>query len=212
MDSIEKIKQRYYDIIPRSFSTKLELYLFSQCHTKRNIGIFALWELMHFKITDKLVDVYLLALTLGDEERINDAGLTMNEIDVMIESWEKENTIFRTELYEAYRLHFITDFFTFFDFERIYDRDPEKRICHYCHINDKEIEMLDTKRQIKTKRPRGYMMEIDRIKANHEYSNDNVVLACYWCNNAKSDEFSESEFTSHVGPGIEKVWETRKNS
>ena len=89
MDSIEKIKQRYYDIIPRSFSTKLELYLFSQCHTKRNIGIFALWELMHFKITDKLVDVYLLALTLGDEERINDAGLTMNEIDVMIESWEK---------------------------------------------------------------------------------------------------------------------------
>lgn len=212
MDSIEKIKQRYYDIIPRSFSTKLELYLFSQCHTKRNIGIFALWELMHFKITDKLVDVYLLALTLGDEERINDAGLTMNEIDVMIESWEKENTIFRTELYEAYRLHFITDLFTFSDFERIYDRDPEKRICHYCHINDKEIEMLDTKRQIKTKRPRGYMMEIDRIKANYEYLKDNVVLACYWCNNAKSDEFSEPEFTRHIGPGIEKVWESRKYS
>ena len=40
-------------------------------------------------------------------------------------------------------------------------------------------------------------MEIDRIKANHEYLKDNVVLACYWCNNAKSDEFSEPEFTRY---------------
>lgn len=212
MDSIEKIKQRYYDIIPRSFSTKLELYLFSRCHTKMSIGIFAPWELMHFKITDELVGVYLLALALDEEERINDVGLTMNEIDVMVESWEKENLSFRAVLFEAYRLYFITDLFPFSDFEKIYNQDPEKRICHYCHINDKEIELLDTKRHIKTKRPRGYMMEIDRIKANHEYSKDNVVLSCYWCNNAKSDEFSEHEFSSHIGPGIGKVWESRKNS
>lgn len=212
MDSVEKIKQKYYDIIPRSFSTKLELYLFSQCHTKRNIGVFALWELMYFKITDELVEVFLFALTLGEEERINDAGLKMKEIDVMIESWEKENSAFRAELFESYRLYFITDLFPFSEFEKIYNLDAEKRICHYCHINDREIEMLDTKRQIKTKRPRGYMMEIDRIKPNHEYSKDNVVLSCYWCNNAKSDEFSEPEFTNHIGPGIGKVWESRKNS
>jgi hypothetical protein len=177
-----------------------------------SIGIFASWEFMHFKITDELVEVYLQALTLDEEERINDAGLTMIEIDVIIETWGKENSSFRAELFEAYKLYFITDLFPFSDFEKIYNRDPEKRICHYCHINDKEIELLDAKRKINTKRPRGYIMEIDRIKANHEYSNDNVVLSCYWCNNAKSDEFSESEFTSHIGPGIGKVWESRKNS
>lgn len=212
MDSIEKIKQKYYDIISRSFLTKLELYLFSRCLDKKSIGNFSPWEFMHFKITEEIVEVYLLSLTLNGEERLNDTGLTMNEVDVMIETWGKENTCFKTELFEAYKLYFITDLFPFSDFENIYDRDPKKRICHYCHINDNEIELLDAKRQIKTKRPRGYMMEIDRIKANHEYLKTNVVLACYWCNNAKSDEFSEPEFSDHIGPGIRKVWESRKNS
>lgn len=109
-------------------------------------------------------------------------------------------------------MNFITDLFPFSDFEKIYDPDPEKRICHYCHINDKEIELLESKEQIKTKRGRGYSMEIDRIKLNKEYSKDNVVLACYWCNNAKSDEFSEPEFIDHIGPGFGKVWELRKKN
>ena len=71
---------------------------------------------------------------------------------IMIESWAKENSSFKAELFEKYRLNFITDFFPFSDFEKIYDPDPEKRICHYCHISDKEIEMLEAKGQIKTKR------------------------------------------------------------
>jgi thioredoxin-related protein len=35
-------------------------------------------------------------------------------------------------------------------------------------------------------------------------------LACYWCNNSKSDEFSEPEFKNYIAPGIEKVWDERK--
>jgi hypothetical protein len=211
LESQEKIKQKYYDIIPRSFSTKLELYLFSKCHINWRIGSFAPWELIHFRINDDLVTDYLISLTLGNEGRIRDHGLTMQKIDEMIEAWLKENSIFKTELFELYKLHFITDLFPFSEFEAIYDVNPEKRICHYCQISDEEIELLEVKGQIKTKRDRGYTMEIDRIKPNHEYTKDNVVLACYWCNNAKSDEFSETEFYEHIGPGIGEVWKLRKN-
>ena len=211
MESLEKINQKYFDIIPRSFLTKLELFLFSKCHYDKKIGNFTLSEFKRFAITDALVKVYLKAWTLDYEEKINEGGLTMQEIDDMIKVWSKDNASLQTELLEQYRLDFITDIFPFFDFEQIYDSDPKKRICHYCHINDKEIELLESKGQIKTKRDRGYTMEIDRIKPNYEYSKDNVVLACYWCNNAKSDEFTLTEFADHIGPGIGNVWQERKN-
>jgi hypothetical protein len=134
----------------------------------------------------------------------------MNEIDNLIEFWSKNNASLKAELFEKYRLNFITDFFPFSEFEKIFEPAPENRICHYCRISDKDIETLEAKGQIQTKRQRGYTMEIDRIKPRYEYSKANVVLACYWCNNAKSDEFSEPEFINHIGPGIAKVWELRK--
>ena len=37
-------------------------------------------------------------------------------------------------------------------------------------------------------------MEIDRKAPNQEYSDDNCEPICYWCNNAKTDEFSAEEF------------------
>ena len=70
--------------------------------------------------------------------------------------------------------------------------------------------MLEVKGQIKAKRDRVYTMEIDLIKPKCEYSKDNVILACYWCNNAKSDEFPELEFFNKRGPGIGKVWNSKK--
>jgi len=44
------------------------------------------------------------------------------------------------------------------------------------------------------KERRGKRLEVDRIDNNKPYSSDNCVLACYPCNNAKSDVFSSEEF------------------
>jgi len=41
---------------------------------------------------------------------------------------------------------------------------------------------------------RGQNLEVDRIESKELYSPDNCVLACYPCNNAKSDVFSYQEF------------------
>ena len=52
-------------------------------------------------------------------------------------------------------------------------------------------------------------MEIDRKNSNKEYTADNIVLCCYWCNNAKSDEFTFDEFKKYIAPGINQTWNDR---
>lgn len=118
LESLEKIKQKYYDIIPRSFSTKLELFLFSKCFNDRRIGDFTFSDLWWFEITDELIRIYINAWALGDNERIKEDGLTMKEIDEIIRFWSKNNSTPKAEFFEKYRLNFITDFFPFSDFEK----------------------------------------------------------------------------------------------
>jgi len=95
------------------------------------------------------------------------------------------------------------------DFEEWYRKTP--RECHYCQVTEVKIKKLIKASKIKTKRliTRGRKLEIERKEPNLDYDEmDNLVFACYWCNNAKSDEFSESEFTE-IGSAISKIWKER---
>jgi 5-methylcytosine-specific restriction endonuclease McrA len=81
--------------------------------------------------------------------------------------------------------------------------------CYYCEITIDEIIELINKRKIFKKNERGWKMEIDRKEPNQEYSDENCVPACYWCNNAKTDEFNAEEFKL-IGEAIGKVLRARK--
>jgi len=72
----------------------------------------------------------------------------------------------------------------------------------------KKINQLAINRKLYKKNERGWKLEIDRINSNLEYKPNNCVMACYWCNNAKTDEFTYEEF-KEIGKEIRKVWETR---
>ena len=39
-------------------------------------------------------------------------------------------------------------------------------------------------------------------------SDENCVVCCYWCNNAKTDEFNYYEFIP-IGKEIQRAWEAR---
>jgi 5-methylcytosine-specific restriction endonuclease McrA len=67
----------------------------------------------------------------------------------------------------------------------------QKSCCKYCGLPG------DTKKYYGKhfrEGRRGKRLEVDRIDNNKPYSSDNCVLACYPCNNAKSDVFSSQEF------------------
>lgn len=89
-----------------------------------------------------------------------------------------------------------------------------KRKCHYCGIDEQQITKLISRGKIKTKRlkTRGKKLEIERLKPNESYDVlSNLVYSCYWCNNAKTDEFSEKEFEP-IGKCIGSIWKTWLNS
>jgi len=97
----------------------------------------------------------------------------------------------------------------FYDFyEWYFSRD---RKCHYCGITEKEIDLLLKNGLLRTKRisTRGRKLELDRKEADLKYDNlENIVLSCYWCNNAKTDTFTCEEFLE-VGKVFSNIWKKR---
>lgn len=62
---------------------------------------------------------------------------------------------------------------------------------------------------------RGQHMEVDRANPFDDYryykpdaKHRSLVLSCYWCNNAKTDEFTYEEFKD-IGKAIKAVWDSR---
>jgi predicted GIY-YIG superfamily endonuclease len=87
------------------------------------------------------------------------------------------------------------------DFILWYKRIPKK--CYYCRCTLDVIQRFwklnDSKRKVTRRRS----LEIDRLQ-DESYSEKNCRLACYWCNNAKSDVFTPDEFKK-IGRTIGKV-------
>lgn len=89
--------------------------------------------------------------------------------------------------------------------------ENQKRICYYCSLPEELLNVLHLLPGHINKRypKRGKSLEIDRKQSNLAYSNlDNLVLACYWCNNAKTDTFTEKEFLE-IGSVIKNIWKNR---
>lgn len=83
-----------------------------------------------------------------------------------------------------------------------------ERHCEYCGVSIDSIhahlESIKTKRLL----TRGRSLEVDKKNPNGHYVIDNIALACYWCNNAKSDEYTVKEFKL-IAEGIGEVWRMR---
>ena len=87
------------------------------------------------------------------------------------------------------------------------------KVCYYCKLQENFLEELHNQPGHINKRfpQRGKSLEIDRKQADLPYSNiPNLVLACYWCNNAKTDTFTEQEF-QQLGQVMKRIWENRLN-
>jgi 5-methylcytosine-specific restriction endonuclease McrA len=98
---------------------------------------------------------------------------------------------------------------SFEEFWAWYEKQPKQ--CCYCGITEPELQKLIDSGQLTSKRldTRGRHLEIERKDPDNGYDEfTNLALACYWCNNAKTDTFSAEEFKA-VGQVFKQIWQER---
>lgn len=94
-------------------------------------------------------------------------------------------------------------FQSFEDFHNWYKN--EKKVCHYCGLTEQQSQEIVVTGLLKSNRfpqngktgqgqARGMWLEVDRKKPKDPYSESNCVLACYFCNNDKSDVFDGESY------------------
>lgn len=193
--------QRYKEKALDSFNTKLNLFLFDYVvQSKRE---FSLSSFINFEITEELVKLYSTVYWQQEYESLV-GNKTVNTIYHEMKKLRNDFAVEVSEFQADYVSNRFLSTFSFENFEELIGCDS----CHYCGITVGEIEKLAEKNKLFKKTDRGWNLEIDRINSNYEYKRNNCVMACYWCNNAKTDEFTEEEFLE-IGKAIRKVWDKR---
>lgn len=206
-------KQRYEQIKKRNYNYLLELFIYEN-RLSSNIKYEIQNRFIEFtKLKNIKLNVieeynyYLQNSTKEDSKielkKVTDKFTELNLIKGKIGFKALKNLI------PGYDEHFI-DLKEFQEEIYFSNNESDKRICGYCGISEKNINILINEKKIYTKRitTRGKTLEIDRIKPHETYNKDNIFLSCYWCNNAKSDEFSLSEFES-IALGINLTFNKR---
>lgn len=125
--------------------------------------------------------------------------------------WKKDHKTRYSELAEIRQIYLRKEFKSITPREFLIWYEETVRVCRYCKITEQDIALLIKHGQIKTKRltTRGRKLEIERREPNEKYDNiKNLTYCCYWCNNAKTDEFSEAEFL-YIGQLIGNNWNNR---
>ena len=82
--------------------------------------------------------------------------------------------------------------------------NPKERKCHYCEITEENLKKLFDNKVIQSKKPSfNSTLQIERLNPNKGYVEDNCVLACCICNNAKSDMINAENFKEYFAKKIE---------
>lgn len=100
------------------------------------------------------------------------------------------------------------------EFLKWYIKEPKE--CCYCGIKEEYLTLYFNKNnnpqyykdKVNKARQRGKDLEVERIETlnpKNVYSKENCALACYICNNAKSDFLSPKSFKP-IAKGINEFW------
>ena len=194
--------KRYAEIAKRSFKAKWKIYLFNKIINRKEADIterdFEIYEL-----NDLMVNLYS-NVYWQELEDYQIEGLTIRNIYEQIENYESKLSQKIKILEDKYIKEKFPQLMSIEELKILIDQ----KSCYYCGITLEEIGKLGKQKKLRKKNLRGWVLEIDRLKPNYEYFRENCVMSCYWCNNAKTDEFSESEF-QQIGRVIGEIFKKR---
>lgn len=81
----------------------------------------------------------------------------------------------------------------------------QKQECHYCGISENTLSYIWDNRVL-NRRPKRGLIEVDRVDPNRGYCPKNCVLACYFCNNDKSNIFTHDQYKLFANPTTRKKY------
>ena len=201
-------RQSYSQIAARSFSSVFDQYLFF-CFSRGLQGEINCDHFKTFEVTNEIIDEYVHEYWQQDYKYKKQGRwkYDIKQIENLIYEWEKDKD--KKEIKRQAKDYYVRskfkEIYPYQKFIELYDKET----CYYCGISISDITELISKDKIfKKKVTRGWTLEIDRKKPNLEYTEDNCVRCCYWCNSAKTDEFDDVEFTP-IGNAIKQIWNDR---
>jgi 5-methylcytosine-specific restriction endonuclease McrA len=200
---------RYRSIINRSFERDYEAYLFDCLMQPEKVKKVELDQFLQFAFTKSSeIEAWkeAIAQNMDEEYTSHDFLRYKNKV---LEAFNENNEGLKKEFKKIYRQRFGERLkeAQFVEFFRSADH------CYYCKITLAQLKELSERKLIKTKRKyiKGKSLEIDKKDPNGFYEIENMVLCCYWCNNAKTDEYTAEEFLE-VSRGVKSVWDKRLKS
>lgn len=204
-------RQYHKQIAKRSFETVCNQYLFYRFSRGLEEAI-SIDDFKTFKPEQEIIDEYVNDYWQKNYDFIIESKWKhcIKEIEYSIYNWEKKKE--NLDVIKEFETYYVTSRFeTIFPYEK-FIKLLWKENCKYCGISADDIEELISKHKIfKKKITRGWTLEVDRRKPNLEYTDENCVRCCYWCNSAKTDEFDDEEFIP-IGNAIKNIWYARLNS
>ncbi len=137
----------------------------------------------------------------------NDLGIIRSEFSEVAKQIDSERPVILKEMRRIRQLFNNKqgddfEFANFIEFYKWYLAQYEKQhgCCYYCKTKESVLTKLFDKKYTSVKRPnRGKHLEVERRDSDsNKYNKYNCVLACYFCNNDKSDVFSEAEYFEYL--------------
>jgi len=182
-----------------NYEAKLPIYLFYCCINK-NTPTYD--NFIKYQLDDTIIKKYATKYMQAEKEDEID-GVFRDEIYDCIKEWKKNDN------FKYSHVKYINHFQEVLS-RNAFEELKSQQKCSYCGISEIQINELGEKGKLYNKRSdtRGYSLEIDRMNPNKEYTFDNICMSCYWCNNAKTDEFTVKEF-ENIAHAINDVWSER---
>jgi len=160
-----------------------ELFYMRRIHEFKKIDQYFNWPSGKAKTTYEKIDAFYL-----DELKIN-----YETLERLREEFKLYNVLY-TRYYNESRIGLFEDYRKLLQWYK----DQNAR-CNYCEITESQLKEIVRKRNgnltlnKKTKRSKG-TLEIEKMDPNQGYTFENAVLACPFCNNAKSNLISDSDW------------------
>ena len=205
----QSLSTRYSAVRKRSFARHLDLFLTVSYlrSAEGSLEHISPDDYRLFQPTAEERTAYLRSYQARSLSEVIAHRQTVLSLDTAIRQWRVAKPDLEAELRVIHDQHHCL---SAEEFKQLVDPQAGELACEYCELTERDFHQLTECGLIRTKRlsTRGNTLEFDCRDPEQGYTRDNVALCCYWCNNAKTDEFTSDEFKP-VALALAAVWRQR---